>query len=86
VARQTRAYMYLAALQTATGRNFRDDRFYRLFTRVLMKYPLISTPIPSGINIAHRTHPPMAIFDACGISRNRLHESLRNTARRLHAS
>lgn len=43
-----------------------------------MKYPLISTPIPSGINIAYQVHPPTALFDACGISRNGLRESLRN--------
>lgn len=44
-----------------------------------MKCPLISTPSPSRINIAYRTHPPTVLFDARGISRNRLHESLRNT-------
>jgi len=53
-----------------------------------MKYPLISTPSPSRINIAHRTHPPTVLFDARGISWNRLRESLRNAetiARRQNA-
>lgn len=44
-----------------------------------MKYPLINTPSPSHINIAHQTHPLTVLFDARGISRNRLRESLRNT-------
>lgn len=49
-----------------------------------MKYPLISTPIPYGINIAHRVHSPTAQFDACGISRNGLRESLRNAETIAH--